>query len=169
MNKLVFVAVLLILFVLELIAPVQQMLVQPFTESLATLSASLLHLVDSDVSSSGIVIRSVSNGTAVAIQAGCNGVEAVICLTAAILAFHSTLKEKIIGLVVGFLAIQVLNIIRIITLFYLLQWNQQWFEWAHLYAWQALIFFDVLIVFVVWVRWISTNSQGSQDAELVHD
>lgn len=171
MNKLVFVLVLLVLFTLELIPPIQQMIIEPFTVSLATLSASLLHLFDSDVASSGIIIRSLSNGSAVAIQAGCNGVEAVICLAAAILAFDSTLTQKIVGLFFGFIAIQLLNIARIISLFYLLQWNQQWFEWAHLYAWQALIFLDVLIVFVVWVRWISKNTPETPDdtnEELAH-
>lgn len=176
MNKLVFVLVLLVLFGLELVNPIQKMIIEPFTVSLATLSAYLLHLFDSDVASSGIILRSVSNGSAVAIQAGCNGVEAVICLTAAIIAFDSTLKQKIIGLILGFIAVQLLNIVRIISLFYLLQWNQHWFEWAHLYAWQALIFLDVLIVFVVWVRWASKNipekpddeGNGDADKELVH-
>lgn len=168
MNKIIFIAVLLVLFTLELISPIQKMLIIPFTESLATLSATLLHLVDSDVSSSGIIISSLSKGTAVAIQAGCNGVEAVICLTAAMLAFSSTFKEKIIGLVAGFFAIQILNIVRIISLFYLLQWNVQWFEWAHLYAWQALIFLDILIVFIIWIRWVSIRAQRLQNKELTH-
>ncbi len=169
MNKLVFVLVLLVLFALELTQPIQQMVIEPFTVSLATLSVALLHFFDSDVASSGIIIRSLSNGSAVAIQAGCNGVEAVICLTAAILAFDSTIIQKLVGLFLGFLAIQILNIARIISLFYLLQWNHQWFEWAHLYAWQALIFLDVLIVFVVWVRWISKSTPAADaDEKLVH-
>jgi len=168
MNKLVFVLVLLVLFGLELVNPIQKMIIEPFTVSLATLSAYLLHLFDSDVASSGIILRSVSNGSAVAIQAGCNGVEAVICLAASIIAFDSTIKQKIVGLILGFIAIQFLNIIRIISLFYLLQWDQKWFEWAHLYAWQALIFLDVLIVFVIWVRWISKSTLDDADEELLH-
>ncbi|HEX2390662.1 MAG TPA: exosortase H, partial [Casimicrobiaceae bacterium] len=42
--------------------------------------------------------------------------------------------------------------LRVVTLFYLGQWNAAVFEWAHLYVWQALIMLDVLIVWVVWVR-----------------
>jgi exosortase/archaeosortase family protein len=45
-----------------------------------------------------------------------------------------------------------LNIVRIISLFYLGQWNYDVFEWAHLYVWQALIMLDVLIVWLLWVR-----------------
>ena len=52
----------------------------------------------------------------------------------------------------GFLAIQIVNVIRIVSLFYLLQWDPVWFEWAHLYLWQALIMLDGLIVYLLWVR-----------------
>ena len=44
------------------------------------------------------------------------------------------------------------NVVRVVSLFYLGQWNQQVFEWAHLYVWQALIMLDVLIVWMIWVR-----------------
>jgi len=39
-----------------------------------------------------------------------------------------------------------------LLLFYLLQWNPVWFEWVHLYFWQALIMLDGLIVYLFWVR-----------------
>ena len=100
----------------------------------------------------GRIIRSTSNGFAVSIEAGCNGVEATIVLLAAMLAYPAPWKNKLAGLVAGTLAVQGLNIVRVISLFYLGQWNRSWFEWAHLYVWQALIMLDVLIVWLVWVR-----------------
>ena len=168
MNKYVFIAILLTLFTAELLPPIQSFVVQPFTVGLASITAFLLHLFDSDVMSSGIILGSLSKGTAVAIQAGCNGIEAIICLTAAILAYQATWKEKLIGLIVGFFAIQSLNIVRIISLFYLLQWNKVWFEWAHLYAWQALIFLDVLIVFILWIRWLPRNKPETPNTGMAH-
>ena len=147
-----FIIVLVVLFTLELVGPVREYVILPFTGIIATVSASLTQLFDSSVQSQGIVLRSLSNGTAVSIQAGCNGVEAMICLTAAIVVFPASWKSKAYGLFFGFLAIQLLNIVRIISLFYLLQWNKEWFEWAHLYLWQALIILDALIVFIIWVR-----------------
>ena len=86
------------------------------------------------------------------IEAGCNGVEATIVLVAAMLAFPAPWKRKLLGLAVGVVAVQGLNIIRVISLFYLGQWNFDVFEWAHLYVWQALIMLDVLVVWLVWVR-----------------
>ena len=52
------------------------------------------------------------------------------------------------GLAAGIVAVQGLNVVRVISLFYLGQWNMQVFEWAHLYVWQALIMLDVLVVWL---------------------
>src|SRR5207342_3576638 len=100
----------------------------------------------------GKVLRSTTNGFAVSIEAGCNGVEATIVLVAAILAFPAPWKRRLIGLAIGIVAVQGLNIVRVISLFYLGQWDLRVFEWAHLYVWQALIMLDVLVVWLIWVR-----------------
>jgi exosortase H (IPTLxxWG-CTERM-specific) len=70
------------------------------------------------------------------------------------LAMPAPWRLKLLGIGLGFLAIQAMNLLRIITLFYLGQWNDTLFEWAHLYVWQALIMLDVLIVFILWLRFI---------------
>ena len=169
MNRTKFILLLLALFALEWLPPIREFIITPFTEHLAAVSAVLLKLFDADVASNGIVIQSLSNGTSVAILAGCNGIEAMICLTAAIIAYPATWMQRLWGLVLGYIAIQSLNIVRIISLFYLLQWNKQWFEWAHLYIWQGLIFLDVLIVFIVWIRWVvKQNKQEPQQPVLDH-
>lgn len=142
------------LFALEILSPVQAHVVMPFTAFLAKISAGLIQLFDSQVAASGQVIRSLANGFAVQIAPGCNGVEAVIILFAAIFAFPAPLKHKLIGFGIGFLAIQSLNLVRIISLFYLGQWSLTAFKWAHLYLWQALIILDALIVWLIWLRYL---------------
>ena len=98
------------------------------------------------------ILRSLTNGFAVEIQAGCNGVEACITLAAAIVAFPASWRYRIAGLALGFIAVQALNLVRVISLFYLGQWSMKAFEFAHLYLWQALILIDALVVFLVWAR-----------------
>lgn len=127
---------------------------EPFTGVLADISAFLIKLFDSDVVSYGVIIRSQSTGFAVQIAPGCDGIEAVIILVSAILAFPAPWKHRLIGIGIGFVAIQALNLVRIISLFYLGQWNQTWFEWFHLYLWQALIVLDALAVWLVWLRYL---------------
>ena len=160
-----FIIVLVVLFTLELMGPVREWVILPFTGLIASVSAGITQLFDSSVQSHGIILQSVTNGTAVSIQPGCNGVEAMICLTAAIVAFPASWKSKLYGLFFGFLAIQALNIVRIISLFYLLQWNKEWFEWAHLYLWQALIILDALIVFIIWVRMLPDHEDDGADPQ----
>ena len=149
---LLFLSIQAVLFTAELTPPVQQALVIPFTEGIARVSAWLVTLLDDQVIAYANVLRSRESGFAVAIEAGCNGVEATIVLVAALLAFPSPWKHKLLGAAIGFLAIQAMNLLRIVTLFYLGQWSQIAFEWAHLYVWQALIMLDVLVVFLVWLR-----------------
>src|SRR6185436_12076338 len=147
-----FIALQVALFAAELTPWAQEYFVLPWTNALAALSAWLVTLFDANVVATGKVIRSTVNGFAVSIEAGCNGVEATIVLVAAIFAFPAPWRDRLIGLAAGIVAVQGLNIVRVISLFYLGQWNMQVFEWAHLYVWQALIMLDVLVVWLIWVR-----------------
>jgi exosortase H (IPTLxxWG-CTERM-specific) len=141
-----------LLFGAELTPWAQEFFVVPWTNTLAAVSARLVTFFDPNVIATGKVLQSTANGFAVSIESGCNGVEATIVLVAAILAFPAPWKHRLMGLVAGVVAVQGLNVIRVISLFYLGQWNLDVFEWAHLYVWQALIMLDVLIVWLVWVR-----------------
>jgi exosortase H (IPTLxxWG-CTERM-specific) len=159
-----FVAILAALFGLQIWAPVREALILPFTEGIATLSAKLIRPFDSGVTSTGRVLHDVSNGFSVVIESGCNGVEASIFLVAAIFAFRAPLGYKLAGAATGLLTIQFLNLVRVISLFYLGQWNRMWFEWAHLYVWQVLIMVDVLAVWLIWLRWIPHGNNASTPA-----
>ncbi len=157
---LIFLVVLVALFTLEMLAPVQAVVVQPFTASLATLSAALITPFDSNVIAYGRVIAHSVNGFAVSIESGCNGVEAAIVLIAGVLAYPAPWHYRLLAIVAGFLTIQVLNIARIISLFYLGQWNLDIFNWTHLYLWPVFIMLDVLIVFILYLRFLERRPQG---------
>lgn len=147
-----FVGLLAALFLFELTPVAQKYLVVPWTNALASISTSIVSVFDPNVEASGKIIRSTTNNFAVSIEAGCNGIEAILVLFAAIIAFPSPWRHKILGMLVGLVAVQALNIVRVISLFYIGQWNFAAFEWAHQYVWQALIMLDVLVVWLIWVR-----------------
>jgi len=149
---LVFVALLALSFAAELTPLAQAWFVTPWTDAVASVSAALMRMFDTTVTTRGNVIGSTSGAFAVSIEAGCNGVEATLVLVAAMLAFPASWPHRLRGIVCGVIAVQALNIVRVASLFYLGQWNRDVFEWAHLYVWQALIMLDVLIVWVIWVR-----------------
>ena len=161
---LTFLTVLGVSFWLYILGPVQQHVILPFTSGLAWVCTSLIHLFDDNVFAAGKIISSPT-GWAVSIEPGCNGVEAVIILAAAILAFPAPWKHRLVGFVLGFGAILALNVVRIISLFYIGLWERNacvpgeechtvWFEWFHLYLWQALIILDALVVWLIWLRYL---------------
>jgi exosortase H (IPTLxxWG-CTERM-specific) len=156
-----FVVILVALFAAELTPPAQNAFVLPWTEALARISAGLITLFDGRVAASGKLLQNTVNGFSVSIEAGCNGIEAAIILIAAMLAFPAPWKHRVIGILAGLIAVQALNIVRVVSLFYLGQWSMLAFEWAHLYLWQALIMLDVLIVWLVWIRMLPPPSAAS--------
>ncbi len=162
---LVFLLVLVGLFTLEMQTTVQQAVIEPFTGALASISAGLILPFDDSVIAYGKILQFGPGGFAVSIEAGCNGVEATIVLIAAVLAFPAPWRARVMAIALGFLAVQAMNIVRIISLFYLGNWNLDVFSWVHLYLWPALIMLDVLIVFIVYLRYLGRQPEAVQDAE----
>ena len=160
----IFSVVLVALFTLEMLNPVQEHVVVPFTGMLAKISAALVSPFDPNVMAYGKVLQFRDTGFAVSIEAGCNGVEATIVLVAAVLAFPASWKQRLVAILVGFSAIQALNLVRIISLFYLGDWNLEVFSWVHLYLWPALIMLDVLIVFILYLRHLSKSQMEAVHA-----
>lgn len=156
---LVFLTIQLTLFGLSLVSWVQTHVVVPWTSFLASFCAKLVLIFDSTAAATGKVLWNTVSGFGVSIEAGCNGLEAFIILIAAVMAFPASWKDKLIGLVAGFFAIQILNVVRVISLFYIGQWNKEIFDFAHHYVWQALIMLDVLVFWLLWAGWSAKQKQ----------
>lgn len=161
---LVFLSVQAVLFGVEMLRVVQDAVVEPWTGLVASASAALIQFFDPTATSSGRVVQSAHSGFGISIEAGCNGVEAAIVLLAAVLAFPSSWKMKFWGLALGFTAVQGVNLLRVVSLFFIGQWNMQLFEFAHLYMWQALIMLDVLVVWLLWMRYVARHDRKPHDA-----
>jgi exosortase H (IPTLxxWG-CTERM-specific) len=154
------------LFTLEILQPAEKYVILPFTSFIADVSVWVLQHFDDNVMAISNVIRDKTTGFGVRIERGCNGVEAVIILFSAIFAFPAPIKNKLVGFVIGFFAIQLLNLVRIVSLFYMGQWNQVAFEWFHLYLWQALIILDALVVWLIWLRTLpQARARRKREAE----
>jgi exosortase H (IPTLxxWG-CTERM-specific) len=147
-----FAIVVIVLFALELTAPAQRYVIQPWTDALGAAGGAVSRWFDPNVVTQGATIMNPATGFGVTIVAGCNGVEATLILIAALLAYPAPWKHRLIGFAAGVVAIQALNLVRVVSLFYLGQWSFPAFEFAHLYVWQALIMIDVLVVWLVWLR-----------------
>ena len=128
--------------------PVNDNVIVPFTEGVAAMSGALLKTIGEDVVVRGTVIR--SSRFAVNINNGCNGVEAMLILLASIVAFPASLKARAAGLFLGALAVQVLNAIRIITLYLLGAYQPRLFDLFHTAVWQVVIILAAIGFFLAW-------------------
>lgn len=156
----VFALIALVGFALELHPWVNARVIKPYTEGLAWLVGHLVQGVGGDVLISGVTLRH-PDGFAIAISNGCSGVEAVILLAGAIIAFPTSWRSRAWGLLLGSLALQGLNVLRVISLFFIGQYSQAWFDWAHQYAWDVLIVVDGLVVFLLWIRQLPSHARYS--------
>ena len=135
-------------FVLLSLQPVNDALVEPFTAGVARASGVALRLAGEDIVRSGTVLRSPS--FAVNIRNGCNGVEAMVILLAAIVAYPAPWRARAIGLALGIVVIQVVNLVRVVALFLTGAYLPRFFDSSHTLVWQSVV---ILVALLVWVYW----------------
>lgn len=83
---------------------------------------------------------------------GCNGVWASIIFVSAVLAFPSPLLKKLLGVVAGFSAIFVLNLIRVVSLYLIIRHFPGAFEGAHVYVWQSIVIGAAVVLWLLWAQ-----------------
>jgi exosortase H (IPTLxxWG-CTERM-specific) len=135
-----------------LLAPFTQPAFERATASLVTVCAFVVRLFGGSASAHLNLLLNPVNGYSIEVKDTCNASNVTLMLWAAILAFPAPWIKKGKGLLAGTLAIHVLNLIRIISLFYLGQYNTSWFDFAHLYVWESLIMLGTMVIFSLWVR-----------------
>jgi exosortase H (IPTLxxWG-CTERM-specific) len=134
-----------------LLLPPVQILDGQFSQTLVKVSHNLIGICGGSAMREGAILRAPS-GFAVEMKDGCNAVNVTILLWAAVLSFPAPFKMKVLGLLAGSLIIQLLNILRFISLFYIGQYSATWFDFAHSYLWESLLVMDTMVVFWLWVN-----------------
>lgn len=132
--------------------PVNDRVVEPFTAGVAAASGVVLDLLGQDVEKSGTILR--NQRFAVNIRNGCNGVETMVIFLAAVLAFPAPWKARIAGLVLGILAIQGVNLVRVAALFLTGAYFPDFFDTSHTVLWQTLVIAFGVFLWIFWAdRW----------------
>lgn len=154
-----FAIALVVLYFVVAIHPVNDHAVVPFTRGIVRVSAGLLRALGEPAAAEGTTIRSAK--FAVDVQNGCNGLEAVILLVAAMLAFPARAGMRVLGIVAGFVAIQIVNLVRVASLFWLGAHHPSSFETAHAAVWQTVIILFSVGIFLFWSRKFAHASRSS--------
>lgn len=125
-------------------------IVVPFTERIVRVSAAVLRGLGEPAVSSGT--RIVSPAFNVDVKNGCNGVEALLILVSAVLAFPAPWRSRLGALAAGAVVIQALNLVRVVSLFWLGAHRRDVFELFHTAVWQTLLILVAVGLFVLWSR-----------------
>jgi exosortase H (IPTLxxWG-CTERM-specific) len=137
--------------------PVNDHVIIPYTKWITEVSGGILTAMGQDVRVDGTMI--LSDGFGVNIANGCNGVEAMLLVIAAIGAFPAGPMSRISGILAGGVAIQLLNFVRIVTLFLLGRYYENVFQLFHTAVWQILIVLAGVVIFLVWSSRFATPSR----------
>jgi exosortase H (IPTLxxWG-CTERM-specific) len=143
-----FFVILIAAYLLIAWSPVNDHVIVPFTAAIARGSGAVLRAMGQAVTVSDTIISSTR--FAVNINNGCNGVEAMLILLASILAFPASARARAAGLALGALAVQLLNEIRIVTLYLLGAYYPRLFDMFHTAVWQIIIILAAIVFFLIW-------------------
>lgn len=112
-------------------------------------TSSALNLLGSSTQVDGVVLS--SDAFAVNIVAECTAVGPLVLFMGAVVAYPSPVGAKGLGLLLGILVLTAVNLVRIMSLFWLGSAYPQYLSVAHLLVWQTAI---ILVTIILWLAWV---------------
>jgi exosortase H (IPTLxxWG-CTERM-specific) len=140
--------------------PVNDHVIEPFTAAVARTSGWVLDLIGQDVTMQGTVIRNPR--FAVNIKNGCNGVETMIIFAAAVLAFPTGWRQRFAGLALGGVAIQLVNLVRVVALFLTGVYFHDLFDASHTTVWQTIVILFGVLLWILWANRFATPAAAAK-------
>ncbi len=118
-------------------------------EFLAWIASALLALPFDGLVRSGALITCPGQA-GLEIGEGCDAIYAIMCFVSGVIAFPSTWKEKARGLLFGLVVIEVLNVVRIVSLFAVQRYAADAFHVVHTTVWEAVFVLAAVLMWSVW-------------------
>ena len=143
-----FFAALIVLYLVISAPPVNEHAIVPLTRAIVSATALLLRVLREPIAVAGTVISTAH--FALEVRNGCNAVEAMMILAAAVVAFPATLRSRLTGLVAASVAIQLVNLIRVTSLVWLGEHYRAAFDVVHVAVWQTLVIACAVAMFILW-------------------
>ncbi len=131
-----------------------------YTQAVVAVTSKVLGVLSVPCETLGSVIRLES--ISLDVRFGCNGLEAVMIYSVAVLAYPASWRKKLAGIAAGFLVIQIINILRIASLVYAGIHFKRFFEIIHLYVAQGIMIAVALAVFFLYLHYL--REKGTVDA-----
>jgi len=125
---------------------------------IASIASGILDLLGSRTVVVGATIESPR--FSLSVVTACTGLFLTAVFVAAVIAYPSRLWEKAVGAAAGAAAIFLLNLVRLVTLFYVGVYLPHLVEPVHLLVWQSLLIVSVLVFWLVWAGKVTRASDA---------
>jgi exosortase H (IPTLxxWG-CTERM-specific) len=127
---------------------VYQAVFVPYLNATAEMSAAILRWFGEDATATGNLLSSPRY--ALRIERGCDAIDPLAMFCAGVIALPGSWRRKWIGIACAALLLPLLNLVRVISLYYIgVHWPTR-FETFHIEVWQPLF---VVCTLALWVFW----------------
>lgn len=128
---------------------------------LANLSGFVIHLFDPSIVVSGAILSQPNGGFSIKVTTECQAIELTWLYCIAILAWRATWWHKLLWMLLGIGILQVLNVMRLISLVYLGQWYPQHFVMIHENFYPLFFGIATILIFLYWILFISATERSA--------
>jgi exosortase H (IPTLxxWG-CTERM-specific) len=134
-----------------------------YLEANAWLSNAILHWFGQASVVAGATIHSPQ--FSITIKRGCDALEPSWLFCAAVVAFPAPWWQRLPGIFLGLVAILSLNLVRIVSLYFLGIHLPGFFETMHLEIWPVIFILVALFLWIGWISWARPNNQEPPNAK----
>ena len=125
----------------------------PILAGYSSISAFILNIFGFGVTANGELLS--SDSFSVSIEEGCDAIAPAILFAISVAIFPIAWEKRWKGLLLGLLAIVILNIVRIVSLYLTGIYVPSLFEFMHVDFWQAVFIVFTVGIWIYWMRWAS--------------
>lgn len=134
--------------------------IKPYTVVLAKALAAIVNLFGAGATADGNVVQ--SSRFSISVAMGCDGVEASSLFFAGVMAFPTTWRARLIGLAFGLPAIHVINLLRLVGLYYAGVYLPSIVEEVHIYVAQTIVILLSTAILIFWLDRFATAHRQPQ-------
>ncbi len=124
---------------------------QPYLALIARVTAGVLSMLGQGTTA--VETSVTSPQFSMGIVRGCDAIEPTAAFVAAVLASPVALGAKIPGILVGTLALVVMNFVRLVSLFFIGVYYPKALDFMHFDVWQAAFIVLAICFWAIWVQW----------------
>ena len=124
----------------------------------ASSTAQALNLLGASVATNGTVVGSSDFAYNVVVE--CTAIGPIILFVGAVIAFPAALWSKALGIGIGVVFLTTINLVRLVSLFYIGAVFPDYLPMAHFLVWQAAIIISAILL---WLFWVDRFARGTYE------